>query len=310
MSYEREIFTALQLPSREGVVKALLSALLANRGVVKEFGSGAQEVADEIADRLSLNNEQRTHKMETIVRKEGRLKTFPAWNRLLFRSADYAAKLGLVTRPTLTIRLTGKREWMLTEKGIDAALRLSGKHLRKEDLPVSTYEVERVKKEIVQAKRPLEYLPIDLKKKKRTVTRNTVLRYRGFRLAVIDSYQHRCCVCGLLLPSPDFLSWEVEAAHIVPHRYLGKDDIWNGIALCHFHHWAFDAGWFTLNENFTIQTSRIAPRLSREQGRMKKFDLFTITLPTGGKINLPESRELYPHEKSLQWHRTNVFVDK
>lgn len=309
ISYEKETFTKLNLPSREKVVDALLSVILRNRGTVKEFGSGAQEITDEIADCLNLNNQQRTYKMKTIVRKEGRLKTFPAWNRLLFRAADQAAKLGLVTRPTLTMRLTGKREWMLTEKGIDAALRISGRKFKKENLPVSTYEVEKLKKQIEFAKCPSNYIPIDLTKKKEVVKKNTFLRYRGFRLAVIDSYNYRCCVCGLIVPSPDFLTWEVEAAHIIPHRYLGKDDIWNGIALCRFHHWAFDVGWFTLNENYTIQISKRMQKLSGEQGKIKEFDLFENTLRQGQKICLPLNKKHYPHEKSIHWHHTNIFIE-
>ena len=55
--------------------------------------------------------------------------------------------------------------------------------------------------------------------------------------------------------SPNTLYWEVEAAHIVPHRANGKDDILNGLALCRLHHWAFDVGWFTLEENYKFLAS-------------------------------------------------------
>lgn len=308
MSYERQTFTELHLPSREKVTDVLLSVLLNNRGTIKEFGSGAQDVTDKIADDLGLTDEQRSFRMQTFVRKDSRLKTFPAWNRLLFRAADNAARLGLITRPTRTLKLTGRREWMLTEKGIDAALRITGKRIPKEELPVSTYEVERVKKQIEAAKCPSNYIPIDLKKNSKILKRNSVLRYRGFRLAIVDSYEYRCCICGLVLPSPDFLTWEVEAAHIVPHSYLGRDDIWNGIALCHLHHWAFDRGWFTLNRDFTIETSKMIQRLSNDQGKIEEFDLFANTLKSGRKIHLPSNKGHYPHEKSIEGHHANVFV--
>ncbi|MBN1464780.1 HNH endonuclease, partial [candidate division KSB1 bacterium] len=61
-------------------------------------------------------------------------------------------------------------------------------------------------------------------------------RRRGFRQAITEAYNYECAVCGLKIYSPDFLYWEVEAAHIVPHSSMGKDDIWNGLALCRLHH--------------------------------------------------------------------------
>jgi len=54
------------------------------------------------------------------------------------------------------------------------------------------------------------------------------------------------------LHEPTSSFWEAEAAHIVPYSALGKDDIWNGITLCRTHHWAFDAGWLSLLDDFSI----------------------------------------------------------
>ena len=130
---------------------------------------------------------------------------------------------------------------------------------------------------------------------------------RGFRLAVIEAYDYKCSVCGLILPSPDFLNWEVEAAHIVPHSLLGKDDIWNGIALCRFHHWAFDVGWFTLRTDFSIETSSRLNSLQREQGKMMDFDVIRQPARIGEAINLPSRKDLHPHEKSILWHRKNAY---
>src|SRR5690242_634591 len=67
------------------------------------------------------------------------------------------------------------------------------------------------------------------------------------------------------------LSWEVEAAHIVPHSEKGKDDILNGLSLCHLHHWAFDAGWFAVGDNFTIQVSSKVKSLHTDFGRMENM---------------------------------------
>lgn len=110
LSYESKVFRELALPSREDVIRILLMSLLKHNGRVKEFGSGDQEFANELADLLNLSTAQRTFQMETVVRKEGRLRRFPAWNRLLFRAADFAAKQGLLARPKETLKLTGNRE--------------------------------------------------------------------------------------------------------------------------------------------------------------------------------------------------------
>jgi hypothetical protein len=56
---------------------------LKHGGVVKEFGAG-QEVVDEIADEFRLNKTQRTAALETIYRKENRVKKGSALASLAF----------------------------------------------------------------------------------------------------------------------------------------------------------------------------------------------------------------------------------
>lgn len=308
MSYESKVFKELSLPSREEVVKLLLNSLLKHNGRVKEFGSGDQEFADQLADSIGLSSKQRSFLMQTIVRKEGRLKTFPAWNRLLFRAADVAAKQKLLARPRDTLKLTGNREWMLTEKGIDEALRVSKmKVAQKQELRVATYEVQKIQKKLEDAERVEHYNPIDTKKKSKTTTRESALRKRGFRQAVAQAYDFRCCVCGLKLSSPDSLLWEVEAAHIVPHRFFGKDDIWNGIALCRFHHWSFDVGWYTIRGDYTIELNARTSIVPAEHGLMGSLDVFRQALKPNERITLPKRVAIYPHENSISWHRENIF---
>lgn len=310
MSYESRTFKFLSLPNPDEVIKILLTSLLKHDGRVKEFGSGDQEFADEMANSLGLSHLQRSFLMETLVRKEGRRKTFPAWNRLLFRAADLAAKQRLLARPKDTLKLTGKREWMLTEKGIEEALRFSGIPVTlKEEIPIPTYEVQKIKRELEIAEPLKNYNPVDSSKKRRTVTRESLLRARGFRQAVVQAYYCTCAVCGLKLSSPDSFLWEVEAAHIVPHRFFGKDDIWNGIALCHFHHWAFDVGWFTLRADFTIEFNEHLRRLPPDQGLMIGFDIVREMTQKNRLIRLPVRKSAFPHENSILWHRNNIFTN-
>lgn len=291
------------MPSRKQVEKSLLRVLLRHDGVIKEFGEG-QEIVETLANEFELNDRQRSAFLETTYRKENRLKRSLLWHRLLFRAADSLAKEKLVSRPTHTILLTGEREWMLTEMGLDYALKLCGiPTTRKAALPTKSFEVEKIVKEITNSPPGGDdYNPCDNGKRIVKMTSKSVLRNRAFRQAVIEAYKCRCAVCGLQIQSPDLLSWEVEAAHIVPNHAFGKDDVCNGIALCHLHHWAFDVGWFTVLDDFKIQRSQPSNR-----GRFDSANLVKLLTENAGRIDLPERREIHPHPNALHWHRKHVF---
>jgi hypothetical protein len=307
MSYESRMLKRFAMPTRIEVERALLRTLLKSGGAVKEFGTG-QDLVDELANEFHLNQAQRNAVLETIYRKENRLKRALLWHRLLFRAADSLASDGLVSRPTQTFRLTNKREWMLTETGFDEALRFSKIPTRqKESLPIKSYEVEKIVRKLVDASRPANYQPFERNRKVVKTVRETALRLRGFRQAVIEVYDFRCAVCGLKINSPDSLCWEVEAAHIVPHSSLGRDDLLNGIALCRFHHWAFDVGWFSLMDNYQMCVSSKLSNLPSDSGRVGDHELIRSLTNSHSGIKLPSRREIYPHVSSLRWHRQFVF---
>ncbi|RKR81342.1 HNH endonuclease [Mucilaginibacter gracilis] len=305
MSYESDMLKKLVMPTKIEVEHALLKTLFKHNGVIKEFSSG-QEIVDEIANEFSLNDDQRVAFLETIYRKENRIKKSILWHRLLFRAADSLAKEKLVSRPTSTFALTSRREWMLTEDGYNKALDLLNiPTAQKLLLPTKSYEVEKIIKKLNENLRPQNYDPFDKSKKTLITTKEYSIRARGFRQAVIKAYDYKCAFCGLKLQSPNSLLWEVEAAHIVPHCFKGKDDIWNGIAFCHLHHWAFDVGWFTLQDDFKITISEKANLMSANYGKF--FDRDLLRPLAGNKIFLPEKEESSPHPNSLLWHRKNRF---
>jgi predicted restriction endonuclease len=227
---------------------------------------------------------------------------------LLYRAADSLAKEKLVSRPTSTLQLTNNKEWMLTESGFDEALKiLNIPKEQKEFLTVKSFEVQKIVKKLLETPRPETYYPFDKNKKIVKVTRESVLRTRGFRQAVIEAYDYKCALCGMKIYSPDTLSWEVEAAHIVPHSSMGKDDVLNGLALCHLHHWAFDAGWFTLQDDYKIEVSQKVKSLPSDYGRMVEYEFIRVLSTKNSKIHLPKNRGIYPHQNSIQWHRENTF---
>src|SRR3989338_253054 len=309
MSYESKMYEQFSMPTREQVEQALLRALLKHGGVIKEFGVG-QEIVDEIANDFGLTEHQRSAFLQTVYRKEDRVKKSLLWHRLLFRAADSLAREKLVSRPTQTFHLTNKKEWMLTEKGFDEALNLSKIPTeRKSFLPTKSYEVQKIVNKLSSAPRPEDYNPFDREKKVIKVTTEAALRTRGFRQAVIEAYLCKCAICGMKLNSPDFLSWEVEAAHIVPHSFQGRDDIWNGLALCHLHHWAFDVGWLSLLDDYTIQVSSQIHSLPSDFGRLGDYEFLRAFSIKKTRILLPDRSEIHPHHNAIRWHRQNIFHD-
>ncbi|MCL2347434.1 MAG: HNH endonuclease [Planctomycetaceae bacterium] len=307
MSYEGNMLAKFAMPSRKEVEEALLITLFKHNGVVKEFSSG-EEIVNEIADIFLLNEEQRGVVLERIYKKENRTVKTPLWHRLLFRAADALAKENLITRPTTTVRLTNKKEWMLTEEGYDKVLKLQNISLElKDHFHIHSYEVQKAVKHLSESICPQDYNPLKMKRESKKTTRETSIRLRSFRQAVIESYDHCCCICGLKMKSPDSLSWEVEAAHIVPCSSNGKDDIWNGVALCRLHHWAFDVGWFSLTGDYQLLLSSQAGNIPDDHGKIGESDFFKIGLIQNKTISLPGNHSHYPHVKSIEWHRNHVF---
>ncbi|RYX83489.1 hypothetical protein EON73_03850 [bacterium] len=310
MSYEGKMLEDLKMPSRKEVEQALLISLVKHNGVIKEFGAG-EEIVNEIADDFALTEEQRNAYLKTIYKKENRVKKSLLWHRLLFRAADNLAKEKIVCRPSQTVTFTNKKEWMLTEIGFDEALKLL--HIpqeQKDDLPVKSYEVQKVISKLIEAPRLIDYFPIDEKKTTSTITKEVSIRKRGFRQAVIEAYDFKCAVCGFKLYSPNKMIWEVEAAHIVPHSSKGKDDILNGISLCHLHHWAFDVGWFSLFDDYTITVSSATNNLEDDYGKLDNYNFIKSLVQPNLKISLPISETIYPHVNSIKWHRENIFNKK
>lgn len=307
LSYEARMLKQFEMPNRKEVEKALIIFLFYNNGVIREF-SASEEIVDEIADHFELTEQQRQSYLETIYKKENRVKRVLLWHRLLFRAADYLAKEKLITRPTDTFLLTNRKEWMLTEKGFDLATRrLAIPASKKDFLPTKSFEVQKIVKKLKNSTKPNIYDPFDKNKIVRQVTKEVKIRKRGFRLAVLESYDYSCAYCGMKIQSPDSMLWEVEAAHIVPHRLKGKDDIWNAIAFCHLHHWAFDVGWFTLLDDYTVRISSKINNLSPDLGKFGETHFLTDFNSSKSKILLPFKEEIYPHKNSLNWHRQNIF---
>lgn len=103
---------------------------------------------------------------------------------------------------------------------------------------------------------------------------STYVRSAMFSKRVRAVYQNRCALCGVGLGL-------VAGAHIYPVSAPDSPDaVWNGIAMCHNHHSAFDAHKIWINSDFTI---RINPTLragaNEESARFLEQTRTTLFVP-------------------------------
>ncbi|MBD2108503.1 HNH endonuclease [Nodosilinea sp. FACHB-13] len=125
---------------------------------------------------------------------------------------------------------------------------------------------------------------------------NIVVRNGAFRKIVVSLYDQRCAFCRLRIISADGQDI-VDGAHIKPFAEFRDDRFVNGLALCKNHHWAFDHGWFGVDDDYriVIPQERFMEEPAVESREMVAFG--------GETIGLPEEREFRPSLEGLKWHR-------
>jgi putative restriction endonuclease len=87
------------------------------------------------------------------------------------------------------------------------------------------------------------YAVEELKDQERTFVRNS-----AFRSVITSLYEHRCVFCKLKIVSRDSQNIG-DGAQIKPFAEFRDDRFDNGLALCKNYHWAFDRGWFSINDH-------------------------------------------------------------
>ena len=122
-----------------------------------------------------------------------------------------------------------------------------------------------------------------------------------FREAVLRSYERRCAICDFDLHITDCL-FGLDAAHIMWHSHGGPDRVPNGLALCTFHHNAFDRGVIGLEPESGDYRLLVSNELTGHS------PAFSEVLDLRGKpLRPPQEDEFRPSVKYVQWHRTQVF---
>jgi putative restriction endonuclease len=128
--------------------------------------------------------------------------------------------------------------------------------------------------------------------------RKSIVRNSFFRKSIVYVYDYRCAFCKLKItrnPNQNI----VDGAHIKPFADFSDSKIDNGLSLCKNHHWAFDLGWFSVDENYRILVAQGLDDDSPYTRAMKDFDREPIALPSNERY--------FPRLESLAWHRENKF---
>ena len=139
----------------------------------------------------------------------------------------------------------------------------------------------------------------DTDRQPKVYLKKSLFRDAVFRKSVVQVYDYRCVFCRLKVTSSLSQSM-VDGAHIKPFSEFYDNRPDNGLSLCKNHHWAFDRGWFAIDDRYQIIVASDLQEDSPHPKLMKEFH--------GELILLPSLEQYYPRKDALQWHRKNVFT--
>lgn len=131
------------------------------------------------------------------------------------------------------------------------------------------------------------------------ITRSVKIRLHqsGFREIVLKAYREQCAFC--MIKHTEL----IDAAHIIPDSSPeGISSVKNGIALCKFHHAAFDANLLGLRPDYVIEVRREI--LDETDGPMLIHGLQRFNHK---KMVLPTNINHYPEQRFLEI-RYNEFL--
>lgn len=114
----------------------------------------------------------------------------------------------------------------------------------------------------------------------------------NFRDFVMVGYENLCGVTGTVIKYENYMN--LEAAHIKPKSHGGLYLPNNGIAMSRDIHWAFDKGFFSLNDNYEIIVHNKAT-----SDYLHSF--------SGKQIKLPSNSFFIPDISNIKYHRENVY---
>ncbi len=122
-----------------------------------------------------------------------------------------------------------------------------------------------------------------------------------FRQEILEAYDYRCAVCLYDIKLGDE-PLGLEAAHVKWLAAGGPNKVQNGLALCGFHHKAFDRGAWGLEKH--RQQYRI---LVSDDVRGQSEALRWLEDYRGAVLQTPQRVDSAPDADFVQWHSEEVF---
>lgn len=125
-------------------------------------------------------------------------------------------------------------------------------------------------------------------------------RSARFRLDVVSAYKYTCALTGYRVTTIAAGSI-VDAAHI--HRFADSrnNDPTNGLALCKNAHWLFDAGLWSIDDDYRVVVA--AEAFSEESPNQQPLKDMV-----GKSLLLPHDPSAWPSQVHIAWHRQHKFV--
>ncbi len=114
----------------------------------------------------------------------------------------------------------------------------------------------------------------------------------SFRDFIMVGYDNLCAITGTVIKYESYMN--LEAAHIKPKSHGGLFLPNNGMALCRDLHWAFDKGFFTLDDDLKVV---VHPKIESEY--LNSFN--------GKRIRIPSNQFFVPDLDNVRYHRENVY---
>ena len=170
----------------------------------------------------------------------------------------------------------------------------------KDDLRIYVFELKKSEfennKEILSEENNFVELlktPPSMVEEPEMITTISRKREEIFRKKIMVNYNKTCAVCRKRRLSLNG-NPEVEAAHILEKKSRGEDHIQNGISLCRLHHWAFDKGLFSIDDDYKIIIKEEIKK-DKNHEEIYKYE--------GKKILLPINKDCWPYLKCIKLHR-------
>ena len=117
---------------------------------------------------------------------------------------------------------------------------------------------------------------------------------RTFHDFVMNAYHNLCAITHRSIAYNGFSN--LEAAHIMPRAHNGVFLPCNGIAMSKDMHFAFDKGFFTIDEHYRVL---VHPSVESVGSYLNEYN--------GTEMYLPREPFFQPRQEFLEYHRTNIY---